>query len=416
MEYPDSSTVVVKLSFPMGTILRRFNSDLYVMPGAEAEEKKFDVLTDMRGSGPWMMTSHQRSVGWEYVRNPNWYRAAERPFLDGVNFALISEPTVQLAQFRAKRLWSLTPSGEEVVSIKRDNPAVVVSPYNPAGSGANANYTITLSKLENSPLQQDVRLRHAISLLLDRDAWIDTFYNVSGLERDGLPMQSIWNSTIAGTAPEWLDPKANKLGEDSKWFHHNPDEAAKLLRAAGKFGIEQDYSYATSGFTTPQTSRQMEVMAQMLQQGGHFKLNVKTGDYTAWAQPTFFRGRGQYEGISWTSGLQSGADIDSSLWGFYAPGARNDGIYSWDRVPGLEELMKKERKELDDKKRTEIIHDIQKFLANHQPAIMFPGVATTFNLYWPWMGNAGFFRVLGNAAASPQDTLIHTWHDKAKQT
>jgi len=416
LEFPDSRTVVVKMANVLGGILGRFTADLYVVP-VEAEGG-FDVKQEMRGSGPWMLTKYERSVGWEYRRNPNWYDAASRPFLDGIDYALLSEPTVQLAQFRAKRLWWLTPPGEEVLGLKRDLPDVMVVPFNPLNSGITGGYQITLSKLPNSPLK-DVRLRHAISLLIDRDAWIDTFYNVTGLEAEGFPMQAAWNSPISCTAREWLDPKENKLGPDSKWFHHDPDEAAKLLRAANAFGIEQEYSYASSGFTTPLTTRQMEVIAQMLQEGGHFKLKVNTGDYTAWFQPTYLRGRGQYEGIAWSSGNMGGADMDAELWSFYAPGARSDGIYSWDNVPGLEPLMKAHRAELDLTKRVSITQDIQRLLAKEQPAIMYPGIATTFNMYWPWMGNASWFRLLGSTGpaspvAAPVDTLIHVWYDKAK--
>ncbi|HLF77446.1 MAG TPA: ABC transporter substrate-binding protein [Dehalococcoidia bacterium] len=417
LEYPDSSTVVVKLANPLGGIVRRFTTDLYVVP-VEAEDK-FDIKAEQRGSGPFMMTKWERSGGWEYQRNPNWYNT-ERPFLDGINYALISEPAVSLAQFRAKRLWWLTPNGDEVLRLKGDLPETRLMPFNPVGSGITGGYQMTLSKLPNSPLK-DVRLRHAISMLIDRDGWINAFWNVSGLEKEGLPMEAAWNSTISCTAAEWLDPKANKLGEDSKWFHHDPKGAADLLRAANAFGIEQEFSYATSGFTTPDTTRKMEVVAQMLQEGGHFKLKVNGGDYTAWFQPTYLRGRGQYEGIAWTSGNMTGDDMDSQLWSFYAPGSRSDGIYSWDNVPGLEALMKNERKEVDDKKRFALVQDIQKLLAKQQPAIMYPGIATTFNMYWPWMGNAGYYRILGGTGpASPNaaqtDTLTAIWYDKAKDT
>ena len=164
----------------------------------------------------------------------------------------------------------------------------------------------------------------------------------------------------------------------------------------------------------------MEVVAQMLQEGGHFKLKVNTGDYTAWMQPTYFRVRGQYEGIAWSSGNMNGEDMDAALWSFYAPGARSDGIYSWDRVPGLEDLMKRTRRELDNNKRVSLLHDLQRLLAKEQPAIMFPGVATNFNLYWPWMGNAGVRRLLGSSGpasplAAPAETLPYIWHDKEKQ-
>lgn len=417
LEYPDARTVVVKLASPYGGILRKFTGPtgltLYIVP-VEADGG-FDTRQEMRGSGPWILTRYEPSVRWEYRRNPNWYRAAERPFLDGVDFALMTEEAVRLSQFRAKHIWHYTPAGEHVADIVRQSPGALVVPMHPLGTGASGGFTLALSKLETSPLQKDVRIRQAISLLIDRDAWIDTFFNVSGLEREGLPMQAAWNSHIVCTAPEWLDPKTNKLGPDSKWFHHNPEEAARLLRAAGAFGLEQEFSYATSGFTTPTTTRQMEVFAQMLQEGGHFKLKVNTGDYTVWYQPTYIRGRAQWEGIAWTPGNHDAIpDVDSALWMFYAPNARNDGIYSWDRVPGLEDLMVRHRRERDDSKRVAITHELQRFLAKHMPAIKFPGVASTFHLYWPWMGNAGVYRLLGSNAAVADDTLLHIWYDKSK--
>ena len=61
----------------------------------------------MRGSGAWMMTKYEPSVGWEYRRNPNWFRASERPFLDGVDYVVLPDLTSSgpqtLAQFTAKR-------------------------------------------------------------------------------------------------------------------------------------------------------------------------------------------------------------------------------------------------------------------------------------------------------------------------
>ena len=89
----------------------------------------------MRGSGPWMLTAYQRSQNWQYQRNPNYYNA-DRPFLDSMNFALISDPTVQLAQFRAKRLWWLTPDANTVMDVKRDPArwACRASTPSPAGS------------------------------------------------------------------------------------------------------------------------------------------------------------------------------------------------------------------------------------------------------------------------------------------
>jgi peptide/nickel transport system substrate-binding protein len=412
-QYPDANTIVMKLSFPLGSIMKRFAGNLFVVP-TEADGK-FDMRQDMRGSGPWMLTSYQRSQGWQYQRNPNWYMAGERPFLDGIDYALISESATALAQFKAKRLWSLDPSAESVSLLKKENPDSILHGVSPLKSGISGGYMLAFSKLENSAIQKDVRIRYAISMLIDRDLWIDTFYNVKKLESEGLPMETGWNSHIACSAAEWLDPKTGKLGEASKYFKHDPEEAAKLLRAAGKFPMETEFSYATSNVNRPESPRWMQVLQGMMEDGGHFKLKVNTGDYIAWYQPTYLRGRGQWEGLAWTPGGGGATDIDASLWGFWAPNSRNDGVYDWSRVPGLQDLMTRERRETDDKKRTLIVQDFQREMAKQMPCMLFPGLATSFSFYWPWMGNHGVFKTFSGDGDAP-DTLVNVWYDKSKDT
>lgn len=409
-QYPDASTVVMKLSFPLGSIMKRFAGNLFIVP-TEADGK-FDMRQDMRGSGPWQLTSYQRSQSWQYQRNPNWY-VPDRPFLDSIDYALMSEPASALAQFKAKRLWSLDPSADSVALLKKENADSILHAASPLRSGISGGYMLSLSKLENSPINKDVRIRYAISMLIDRDLWIDTFYNVKRLESEGLPMETGWNSHISCAAAEWLDPKSGKLGEASKYFKHDPDEAAKLLKAAGKFPMETEFSYATSNVNRPESPKWMQVLAGMLEDGGHFKLKVNTGDYIAWYQPTYLRGRAQWEGIAWTPGGGGGGDIDAALWGFWAPNSRNDGVYDWSRVPGLQDLLQRERRETDDKKRTLIVQEFQREMAKQMPCMLFPGLATSFSFYWPWMGNHGVFKTFSGDGDAP-DTLVNVWYDKSK--
>jgi ABC-type transport system substrate-binding protein len=412
VEFPDASTVVVNLSYPTGGVLRRFSGNFYIVP-TEAEGA-FDMRQDMRGSGAWILEEHAPSSGWKYRRNSNWYMASERPFLDGIDYTLMPEPAVARAQFQAKRLWALKPPAEEVLSIKDDRPEALLMADHPFGSGISGGYMLALSKLEDSPIQKDVRIRYAISHLLDRDAWIDTFFNVTKFQSEGLPMETGWNSHISCSAAEWLDPKTDALGEGAKYFQHDPEEAAALLNAASAFGLETEFSYATTNINRPQSVQWMETIAGMLSEGGHFKLKINTGDYTQWYQPTYLRGRAQWEGIAWTPGGGGGTDIDAALWGFWAPGARNDGVYSWDIVPGLQDILTRHRQELDNEKRVAITHEFQRAMAVQMPCMLFPGLASTFSLYQPWLGNAGVYKTHAFIGEYTPDTLLHAWYDASK--
>jgi ABC-type transport system substrate-binding protein len=286
----------------------------------------------------------------------------------------------------------------------------------------NGGYTVlALSKKPDSPFK-DVRLRQAVSLLIDRDAFIDAFYNVSKLQSLGLTVESAWNSHVPSSWKAiWLDPQTSALGDGAKYFKHDPDEAAKLLKAANAFGIEQELAYHSDrgAFGGATHQQQMEAFAEMLQAGGHFKLKTVTGPYATFFQPNYLRAHGNFDGIA-PDPSGSFPDIELQLDNNYQPGAKNDVIGDWGNVPGLQDIMDRLRNELDPNKRNDIVKEFQKFMAVQMPAVPYPGLASVFDLYWPWVGNAGVYLAFGStvpgAADSPAESDIYLWYDKSKDT
>ena len=413
MTFPDSSTAVIKLAFPYGGILKLLAATYYYYVLPVEADGKFDVKQEMRGTGPWILNKHEPSAGWEYRRNPNWFNASERPFLDGVDYPLIAETAQIQAQFRAKRIWELIPSADLLVSTKKENPDVAMQATSPL-TGNGSGMILGMSRLETSPFA-DVRVRHAMSMLIDRDGWLDTFFNVARLGKEGVPMEVGWHSHAYCSWPTiWLDPKTNKLGEGSKYFQHNPDEAAKLMRAAGKFGLEQDFAYHSERgvFGGDDYQKQMEVFAQMLQEGGHFKLKTVTGPYVTFIRPNYVWNKGQYEGIT---GFPHGArpDWDLMMASNYYPNGKTDMVGK--PLPKIHDIQLAYRRELDEKKRIALAQDWQREMALYMPSVPFPGLATSFTLTWPWLGNAGVYHTWSQPAASAE-TLTQLWYDKSKDT
>jgi ABC-type transport system substrate-binding protein len=81
---------------------------------------------------------------------------------------------------------------------------------------------------------QDVRVRRALSMVIDRELWIEANYNVAAFEAEGLPMNQRWNSHYcADDLAYWLDPQGKDLGEGAAYFQFNVEEAKKLMNAAG---------------------------------------------------------------------------------------------------------------------------------------------------------------------------------------
>ena len=89
----------------------------------------------------------------------------------------------------------------------------------------------------------------------DRDALLDLSYNVKKLQAAGLSPATSWNNVIpAGFARWWLDPQSADQGDSAKYFKYTPDEAKKLLTAAGADGATFDYHYSPTVYGTTFTN------------------------------------------------------------------------------------------------------------------------------------------------------------------
>jgi ABC-type transport system substrate-binding protein len=412
LSFPDNRTAVVKLASPHSAILKMLAYPWYLSIMPVEAESKFDFRQEMRGTGPWMLTNYTPSVTWEYRRNPNFFNK-ERPFLDGIDYHVIPEPAAQLAQFKARRTWQITPPAADVLALKREMGSVDLRADSPLTRQANL-FVIGFSKMETTPFD-DVRVRQAGSMLIDRDAWLETFFNVSKFQAEGIPFETAWHSHFSCSWPTvWLDPKTNELGEGSKYFHHNADDAAQLLRAAGRFGMETPYHIFTrGGFGGAALQTQLQVNAEMLQQGGHFKLKTEVHDYASDYSPNIMFGN-KWEGIAGVEPQAQLPDEGLYLFSSWTPGGRNP-LVGKQLPPQIHDLMVRHRREQDAKKRQALIHDWQRQMASHMPAAPFPGFATVFQLSQPWFANYGVYKGWNNSA-NPADINIHYWYDRAKQT
>lgn len=427
---PDKNTVIWKFALPFSAALKLFTHGWYIPVLPREAEDKFDPRREMRGSGAWINTSYQPSIGWEYRRNPDWYDAEKRPFLDGINYPIVSENVQAIAQLKSKGIWSYTPPAESVVTIKKeapglnmylresDNPATFPYSTDVFKSRGTISQALNFSKRENSPFQ-DERLRRAASMLIDRDAWIDTFYNVSGLKAEGIVARYEWNNYVAASwgKPRWLDPRTDQkeLGEGAKYFQHSPDEAAKLLRAAAKFGLEQEFTYhgGRGGFGGINYQRECEVTIDMLSSGGHFKLKPNLQDYQSVITAKYTFTKGDWDGITFQP-VAGYPDLDLLLWASFHPSGRNAWVNK--PIPKVTELMEKHRKEFDEEKRIDIVRDVQREMALQMPFLPRFGIGDAFTLAWPFLANYPVFDTYPAGNNANQEILSQVWYDKSKET
>ena len=406
---PDKNTVVAKLAFPFGPFNIYFGYYRYgqIMP-VESDGGGFDPKSDARGTGPWRLKSYTPSVGYEYERNPDWYDAS-RVFLDGLQYAVLPEYSAALAQFQVGRLGTYEVLPQDILSTKQAHPEMTLH----AGEEfPTASSWIRFSYLEGSPFR-DERVRQALSLLLDRQLYVETFGNVDQFNKNGLEVPTRWHSAIpCGMEGFWLDPEdGNALGAGAKFYKYDPAEAKKLLSAAGHSGaIQTKFTYAT---TSPQ--EEAAVLKEMWEKNGDFRLTSNVVDFVNEFRPSYSQNFNKHEGIAF-SGASGYPDVDGWLWVYYKDGSPRAGhVDAAGKADAeLNRLIVAQRGELDEKKRADLVKDFQRHAAGKMYMLNTPGAATQFNLAWPWLGNFGVFRS-NQESWQAAEGWTHYWIDPSKR-
>jgi len=403
----DAKTLVFKLAFPMANMPGRLAYHRYLQLLPVEADGKFDAKIDMRGTGPWLLTKYEPSVGFEYRKNPTWHIPG-RPYLDGIQSPILKEYAQRLAQLKTGAIWTADVRAEDVVQTKRDQPglAMYTSPF-----PIDRPILIGFSQVEGSPFL-DARVRRALSMLIDRDTFIDVFNNVSGFHKSGLDVETRWHSHFAaGEPPYWIDPKGKGLGEGAAYFQHNVAEAMKLVKAAG-------YDKAISlpmNYQTPDRDRQAQVYQEMMHEGGLFNFQLRPLNMNDWV-PQIHTGKGQYSGIGLDLAAGASGDIDQYLSTRFNVGTANFNMFT-KPIPGIQELVLQQRTELDNKKRLDLLTQLQKLMASEMPAIPWPGAAGGYDVAWPYMGNVDAFIPKGGTTGQSNATEIwtHYWYDESKK-
>ena len=427
LEPGDSGTVVIKLAEPLSYALNYFagfgshTGNLIMMP--KEGESALDLRRQIAGHGPFQMESYEPSIGFTFRRNEGYYDP-DWALVDAIEMPLVTEYAARLAQLKAGNIYRLLgsdPRGEDVIVTKGDEPRLNVYQTDIA-TPAKDIIVFGLLPEGQSPFL-DQRVRQAMSMAIDRDAWIDAMHNVSGLEDEGLPVQSDWNSHLLNiwkTPNYWLDPKGSDFGPNGAYFQYNLEEAKKLLAAAG---FEDGFD-ATTHYTVQQrnVAPVAEPINGMLAELG-INITVNTPDYSADYIPNIRDGQGQYEGWAFATVtgtmpqvLHPASALAAEYWpkggtafrGFSASG-NNDK--SGD--PALSEMIEKSRLEFDSDALKDQLHEIQRHLAEQMWGMNIPGGATRYTLAWPAVQNYMVWRTQPGGVNSVWDTK-QLWLDQTQ--
>ena len=343
IETPDPMTVRIKTSRPTPSLLMNLASHYFAIGQAKDIITNGEVSAKLIGTGPFKLKNYQRSNFVELEKNPS-YHVQGRPYLDGLKFFIIPDYTTRLTNFLGGQYQlqygEIMPSDQKRMKDELGNK--VETPEVPS-------YTrdLVFPNARRKPYD-DIRVRQAISLALDRDAAIQVV-------REGAGFRSAYMSGKGSYAL----PEA-ELRKFDGYDKPNIEKAKQLLSAAGV----QTPLEASATTRTDFKNLGEFVKDQLAKIGINVRLTLAD---TATAQPVLQRG--DFDIGPWTVSINID-DPDA----VFSEVSISNAVRNWSQVkdPQIDQLYDKQSQTLDQNERKKIVNELEKAaLGTYQLACLY---------------------------------------------
>src|SRR5574341_700620 len=333
----------------------------WIMP-KEVVEADGDARKRVVGSGPFMFDKFEKGVQVVAKRNPDYYFTGI-PYIDELDLLIIPEDATAVAGMRAKQIDVNGLSQTDRNSVASTNPEIKFVDY-----VQNLLY-IMYWRVDQPPFN-DVRVRQAFSMAIDRDEQIKVLSEGRGK----------WNSAVpAGFDSWWVDPRSPDFGSNGKYFKRDVEGAKKLLADAGySNGIKVPMISTLNAYGNT-FNQSVELVQKELKDAG-IQVDFRAQDYAAYVQSTYL---GKFDAGTVVWGLETPVqEPNEYLFNMYHPkGSRN---HSGVDDPTLTAMIEKQRVAIDRAERKKILLDIQQYLAE-KAYIVISGIGNVTVAYHPWV-------------------------------
>ncbi len=367
----DPLTVRIKLKLASPLLLEALAyTSTTVMPKHILEGTAQGEITspeDTIGTGPWRFKGYVRDGQWEVERNPEYF-VTGLPYMDGILNVVVPDEGTAWAAFRTKRVDRTVddlkpPLGEGRVFAEK--------------SGGEANFALNSRHWQTQLYVNfdrepwgDLRVRQAINLVLDRQKFIDLYWEGSGFLPSYIDPRYQWatySQEELATLPGLRQPKDADIAE-----------AKRLMEEAGLANGIDTVITARSGAGYPDMA---VLVAEDLSKIG-IRATVKV---VAGAAGYKLYQAGEFELAQQNNGL-SLTDPSEIFANMFVTGApRNYG--RWDLGPRWHELFDLQMSELDALKRKALLREMEEIMWEQLPVINEPR-ASVWTLWWGYLEGA----------------------------
>ena len=238
----DDMTIRAELPAPFGPFMRML-SQAPIMPehklsehvseddpGAINEAWATDVdPEDIVGTGPFTLKDYVVDQRVILERNPHSWRydpeGNQLPYVDELDYLIVRNSEVQLAQFQSGEIDSISISGQDFTPLKQaevdgaDFRVFAGSPVGPTPSPTHLSFNLDVEDEALQSAFREHKFRKAMEHLIDRERIIEEIYNTLAI-KSGTP--------VVPTNEAFYNPEIEDIRRE-----YNPERAAELLDELG---------------------------------------------------------------------------------------------------------------------------------------------------------------------------------------
>jgi peptide/nickel transport system substrate-binding protein len=336
VQTPDNSTVVIRFKQPFVPFLQHMSLERNAILAHEVYDRDGNFTDTLVGTGPWQLDPSASKHGskWVMVRNPNYFKPG-RPYIDRVNFLVLPDDSTMVAAFQTKQIDMLDKKYSNPTTasaIRANNPTAVDWPFNDSAGG------LLFENVQSPPLG-DIRIRKAISLSIDRDAFLTTFYAGKGE----------W--AVAGGQPGLFNHD-----EIRGLLKFDPAQAKQLVSDAGfPNGVDLALHFSPS---RGQMGAQIVQLIQAQLKAGNINVTLKPEDEATFSDT---QRKGQFQ-LDYEVKPQVG-DIDAYI--YYNWYSKSNGNFGKVADPKLDSMLEQQRREVDLAKRRDVLRQTVKYITDN---------------------------------------------------
>lgn len=361
METPDDTTIRIRTTSPDASLLSTLASPQSIIIAQEVIDRFGDLKRPEAqvGTGPFILGDFRIDTGGKLSRNPEYFKPG-LPYLDGLDLGVMFPP----------QDWNLFLAGQmdsQGTGIPREEApgfdAEARGLVSALSSVCGGNSLGMRFNLERKPFD-DIRVRRALSLILDRVKALEVAYPGHQAKKWAQPAVA-----LGFEQAKWdLSPEERERlpwGWSQATKQRDIQEGVRMLEAAGftranplRFGVVGDNNPGSAH--GPHMGEGMKGYFESVTEG---RVRVEPLEYVLATEWRARSARGEYDvdfGLTCV-----GWDVDHPLSKNHASdGGRNYGRW---KDPEMDRLLEKERTIFNVQERKAAVHAAQRYIADQVP-------------------------------------------------